>query len=69
MKVGLVLGGGGARGFAHIGVLRALEEREIEPVAVAGCSVGGIIGAFVARGASSQEIYEAFRDLDRKSVV
>ncbi len=63
MTVGLVLGGGGARGFAHIGVLRALEERKIEPVAVAGCSMGGIIGAFVARGAGSEEIYKAFRGL------
>ncbi len=63
MKVGLVLGGGGARGFAHIGVLRALEERKIEPVAIAGCSMGGIIGAFVAQGAGSEEIYEAFKEL------
>ena len=35
MKAGLALGGGGARGFAHIGVMRALEERGVEPVAVA----------------------------------
>jgi NTE family protein len=63
MKVGLVLGGGGARGLAHIGVLRALEERHIEPVAIAGCSMGGIIGALVAYGVKSNEIYDAFREL------
>lgn len=46
----LVLGGGGARGLAHIGVIRALEEREIRIRAVAGCSMGGIVGAFLASG-------------------
>ena len=63
MKVGLALGGGGARGFAHIGVLRALEERSIEPVAVAGCSIGGIVGAFVANKITSADIRAAFADL------
>jgi len=50
MKVGLVLGGGGARGLAHIGAMRALEEREHRPVAIAACSIGGIIGALIAAG-------------------
>jgi NTE family protein len=63
MKVGLALGGGGARGFAHIGVLHAMEERGIEQVAVAGCSMGGIVGAFIANGAASSDIREAFADL------
>ena len=63
MKVGLALGGGGARGFAHIGVMRAMEERGIEPVAVAGCSMGGIVGAFIANGIASADIREAFADL------
>lgn len=62
MKVGLALGGGGARGFAHIGVMRAIEERGIEPVAVAGCSMGGIVGAFVANGITSEKIRAAFAD-------
>jgi NTE family protein len=64
MKVGLVLGGGGARGFAHIGVLRAMEERGIEPVAIAGCSMGGIIGALRASGLGSVAIRERFRELN-----
>jgi NTE family protein len=48
----LVLGGGGARGLAHLGVLRALEERGYEPDAIAGCSTGGIVGAAYASGMS-----------------
>lgn len=54
MKVGLVLGGGGARGLAHIGVLKALAEREIEVVAASGCSMGAIIAAFFASGHSPE---------------
>ena len=50
-KVGLALGGGGARGWAHIGVLRALEEAEIEIDYLAGTSIGALIGAVYATGA------------------
>ena len=48
MEIGLVLGGGGARGSAHIGVIQALEARDLTPVAIAGCSMGAIVGAFFA---------------------
>lgn len=48
--VGLVLGGGGARGFAHIGVIRALEEAGIPIDRVGGASMGAVIGALYARG-------------------
>jgi len=68
MKVGLALGGGGARGFAHIGVMRAIEERGIEAVAVAGCSMGGIVGAFVANKVPSEEIRAAFDNLKTISI-
>ena len=44
-KIGLALGSGGARGWAHIGVIRALEERGIVPDVVAGCSMGALVGA------------------------
>lgn len=57
MKIGLVLGGGGARGLAHIGVLKVLIERGYEPVAIAGCSMGGIIGAMIAADKSPEDIY------------
>ena len=50
LKVALVLGGGGLKGFAHIGVFRALAEMGIEPAVVAGTSIGALIGAAYARG-------------------
>jgi NTE family protein len=55
-KVGLALGGGGARGYAHIGVLKALEERGIQPEAIAACSMGGIVGAMYGAGASADDL-------------
>lgn len=48
--IGLVLGGGGARGFAHIGVIRALEEVGMHADLVAGTSMGGLVAAYYARG-------------------
>ncbi len=50
MKVGLALGGGGAKGFAHIGVLKALEEAGIHADVVAGTSVGALVGAVYCAG-------------------
>jgi NTE family protein len=64
LKVGLVLGGGGARGYAHIGVLRSMEERDLRVQAVAGCSMGGIIGALHAAGFRAAQIEEMFGGLD-----
>ncbi|MCK5642807.1 MAG: patatin-like phospholipase family protein, partial [Gammaproteobacteria bacterium] len=49
-KIGLALGSGGARGWAHIGVLRALDERGIVPDYVAGCSMGALVGAAYVGG-------------------
>lgn len=49
-RIGLALGSGSARGWAHIGVLRALKELGIEPDIIAGCSVGAIVGAAYATG-------------------
>ncbi len=43
-KIGLVLGSGAARGWAHIGVLKALDEIGVQPYAIAGCSVGALVG-------------------------
>jgi NTE family protein len=59
-KTGLVLSGGGARGFAHIGVLKALEESNIKPDVISGSSAGAIVGAFYADGYSPEEIYNIF---------
>ncbi len=55
-KIGLVLGGGGSRGLAHIGVLKELEKLNINFSAIAGCSMGAIIGVLYAAGKTAQEI-------------
>lgn len=55
-KVALVLSGGGAKGIAHVGVLKALEENEIPIDFVVGTSMGGIVGAAYAAGFSPQQI-------------
>lgn len=48
--IGLALGSGGARGWCHIGVIRALQEMEVRPGVVAGCSMGALVGAAYAGG-------------------
>lgn len=60
-SLGLVLSGGGARGFAHIGVVRALREAGIRIDAVGGTSIGAIIAAGVAAGWSDEEMVERYR--------
>ena len=55
-KVGLVLGGGGARGLCHIGVLKFLDENNLKVSAIAGCSFGAIIGTMYASKLSAKEI-------------
>jgi NTE family protein len=59
--VGLVLSGGGARGFAHIGIVKALREAGIPIDLVGGTSMGGILGAGVARLWSVEELTQRFR--------
>jgi predicted acylesterase/phospholipase RssA len=56
--VGVVLGGGGARGLAHLGVLRALEELRIPVDAIGGASVGAVVAALVARGLDAAGVRE-----------
>lgn len=58
MKVGLVLSGGGARGIAHLGVIKALEELGIQINIVSGASFGAIVGAFYADGYSPDDIFK-----------
>ncbi len=64
LKIGLVLGGGGARGAAHIGVLRELERMRIPIDAIAGTSMGAIVGGLYATGMSASELEELFASLD-----
>lgn len=57
-KVGLVLGGGGARGLAAIGIVEVLQEAGLKPARLAGTSMGAMVGAFLAAGLSPREIGE-----------
>lgn len=54
----MVLGGGSARGFAHIGVIKALENAGIRPDLIVGCSAGSLVGAFWAAGFSGAQMEE-----------
>ena len=62
-RVALVLGSGGARGFAHIGVLKVLAENGIRPDLVIGSSVGAVIGALYASGMSAAQLETLAMDL------
>ncbi len=55
-KIGLTLSGGGARGLAHIGVLKVLEENGITPCCISGASMGAIVGGVYVSGATVQEM-------------
>jgi len=65
-KVGLVLSGGGAKGLAHIGVIRALEENNIPIDYITGTSMGAIVGALYASGYSPDEMETLFKSEDFK---
>ncbi|SHE32260.1 NTE family protein [Mariniphaga anaerophila] len=59
-KTGLVLSGGGTRGFAHLGVIAALFEKGIRPDVISGASAGAIVGTFIASGKTPEEIMAIF---------
>ena len=65
MKITLALGGGGAKGNSHIGVIRRLEKENIKIEAVAGTSFGGVVAVFYALGYSPDEIEDIFNALDQ----
>lgn len=60
MKIGLALSGGGVRGAAHVGAIKALEENGIKIDAVGGTSAGSIVGALYAMGYTTDEMYKLF---------
>lgn len=64
IKVGLVLSGGGAKGFAHIGVLKVLEEAGVRVDYIAGTSMGAIVGSMYASGYNAKEIDSLMRTFD-----
>jgi NTE family protein len=63
-RIGLVLGGGGARGAAHIGVLKELERHRVPIDAIAGTSMGAIVGGLYASGMTLQELEDVVATLD-----
>ena len=66
MEFGLALGAGAAKGFAHIGVLRVLQENSIPVDYVSGCSIGAVVGGGFAGGMTLPEIYATMDGADRK---
>lgn len=58
--LGLALSGGGAKGFAHIGAIQALNERGINPDVISGTSAGAVVGAFYAAGIQPEEMMDLF---------
>jgi len=63
-SIGLVLGGGGARGFAHLGVYKALLERNLQPDIISGVSAGAIAGVFLAAGIHPDDIFKLLKEQD-----
>jgi NTE family protein len=61
-RVGLGLSGGGAKGIAHLGVIKALEEYGLKPEIISGVSAGAIVGALYADGKTPEEICKFFKD-------
>lgn len=68
-KIGLVLGSGGLRGLAHIGVLKVLEEEKIPIAFIVGCSIGSLIGALYASGYSARQLKRMTRRLKRSEWI
>ncbi len=68
-RIGLVLSGGGGRGFAHIGALEWLEENRIPIDCIAGTSIGGLVGAMYSIGMSPSEMREFMKKIDWKEAL
>jgi NTE family protein len=64
LRVGLVLSGGGARGTAHVGVLKVLDELQVHVDAIAGTSMGAVVGGLYASGMSGKQIEQLLRSVD-----
>ena len=60
MKLGLALAGGGVKGAAHIGVIKALEENDIKIDTIAGTSIGSIVASLYAMGYQPEKMLEIF---------
>lgn len=69
LRVGLVLSGGGAKGFAHVGALKVIEEAGVKIDYIAGTSMGAIIGALYASGYSASELDSILRTTDFNALI
>lgn len=69
MRTLLVLGGGGMKGMAHIGVWKALEEAGVRPDAIVGTSIGALIGACLAGGMGWRDLAEVARKLRKEDII
>lgn len=68
VKIGLALGGGAARGFAHIGVIKALESQGIVPDIVVGTSAGSLVGALYAAGNNGFALHKMALEIDEAAI-
>jgi NTE family protein len=68
VKIGVALGGGAAKGFAHIGVIKMLEANGFEPVVISGTSAGSVVGALYASGMNAFQMQEKAVALDEASI-
>jgi NTE family protein len=68
-RIGLVLGGGGAKGAAHVGVLRVLDELRIPIDCVAGTSMGALVGGTFAAGTDAEELERAIREISWQDTI
>jgi NTE family protein len=68
VRIGLALGGGAARGFAHIGVIKALEAQGIVPDIVVGTSAGSVVGALYAAGNNASTLQKMAYDMDESAI-
>ena len=68
METGLALSGGAARGIAHIGVIKYLEEKNIKPDIIAGTSAGAIVGSLDASGFTSSQLEEVAREFNWREI-
>lgn len=69
LKIGLALGGGAARGFAHIGVIKTLEAQGIKPDLITGTSAGSVIGALYASGLNGFQLQKIAMEVDESTFI
>lgn len=68
-KIGVSLGSGSFKGLCHLGFIKALEDKKIQPSFIAGSSIGAVIGALWASGLNADEIIKIFKQIDSKNFL